>query len=185
MQFETFLEGNTVDLVIINHDLITNHSWHTWLNDQKLTKYTNQGYFPITEEENYQYFKDNILSKKRIQLGVLNKRDNNLVGMLSLYNIHSVDRCCDLSSIFNKKDPGVKSIEFFRESQFLLITHAFNKLNLRNIYIYCNRIKTAKMNERLFGFELQGTLKERDYKDGKYEDRYILVLTKKKWQNSD
>ena len=39
------------------------------------------------------------------------------------------------------------------------------------------------MNERLFGFELQGTLKERDYKDGKYEDRYILVLTKLKWQN--
>ena len=76
MQFETFLEGNTVDLVIINHDLITNHSWHTWLNDQKLTKYTNQGYFPITEEENYQYFKDNILSIK--------SKDNNFEGDIDL-----------------------------------------------------------------------------------------------------
>ena len=36
-KYDTFLIGKFVDLVIIDSKFLKNNSWHTWLNDQKLT----------------------------------------------------------------------------------------------------------------------------------------------------
>ena len=64
--FETFIVGKNVDLIVINNTFIKDFSWHTWLNDQKITKLTKQGYFPLTKKEHLKYINDNILSKKKV-----------------------------------------------------------------------------------------------------------------------
>ena len=40
-----------------------------------------------------------------------------------------------------------------------------------------------EFNKRVFGFKYEGTLKERDFVDGKYVDRLILALLRKDWLN--
>ena len=77
MRFEIFLKGDLVNLVVVTENLISKTKWYTWLNDQIITKYTKQGYFPLTKKEEIQYYKENIKSKKRIQLGVVDKKRKN------------------------------------------------------------------------------------------------------------
>ena len=182
MKFDVFLEGKNIDLVCITKKIVDRTDWYNWFNKKNLTKFTKQGYFPNTKLNQKKYFLDNILSKKRVQVGVVNKKRNTLIGMMSLYNINYFDRTCDISSIFNKDSKNMNSLTFFREAQTLLINHAFNKLNLRRISAASNDKKLLKINKILFGFTYEGTLKERDFIDGKYEDRHILGLLKSNWK---
>ena len=103
--------------------------------------------------------------------------------MLSLYNIDYFDRCCAISSIFSKDSKNMNSLHFFKESQSILIDHAFKKMNLRRIEAAANDKRLLLVNEKLFGFKQEGVLKERDYIDGIYTDRYILRLLKTDWEN--
>ena len=183
MKYDIFLKGKTVNLVNVNKKLILKTNFHTWLNDQTITKNTSQGYFPISRKEELKYYEQNIKSKKRIQLGVILKKANKLIGMLSLYNINHFDGCCSISAFFNMKVKKINSLNYFRESQTLLMDHAFKKLNLRRIEAAANTENLCKINQKLFGFTHEATLKERDYINGKYHDRYILTIFKKDWFN--
>ncbi len=183
--FETFLVGKAVDLILINNTLIKSFSWHTWLNDQKITKLTKQGYFPLTKKEHLKYINDNIFSKKRLQVGILKKKSNSIIGMISLYNINHLDRCCSVSALMNMNNKEIDSVKYLIEAQNLLIEHAFRKLNLRRVEAAANDKKLCKLNEKLFKFKCEGVLKERDYIDGKYRDRFMLAILKKDWNNEN
>lgn len=182
MKFDIFLKGQVVDLVCVDKNLLKKTDWYKWFNDKNLTKFTKQGYFPNTFLNQKKYFEENILSKKRVQLGVINKKKV-LIGMLALYNIDYFDRCCSIASIFSKNYKNMNSLKFFKEAQSLLIQHAFNKINLRRIEAAANDKNLLKISERLFGFKLEGVLKERDYIEGVYTDRFVLSLLKKEWKS--
>ena len=113
----------------------------------------------------------------------MDKKRKKLIGMLSLYNINHLDGVCDISAVFNKNDKAINSIKYFKEAQTLLIDHAFKKLNLRRIEAAANSKPIYEFNKKLFGFKCEGVLKERDFINGKYEDRLILALFRKDWLN--
>ena len=113
----------------------------------------------------------------------MDKKRKTLIGMLSLYNINHLDGVCDISAVFNKNDKAINSIQYFKEAQTLLIDHAFKKLNLRRIEAAANSKPIYEFNKKLFGFKCEGLLKERDFINGKYEDRLILALFRKDWLN--
>ena len=94
--FDTFLEGNKVDLIVLDSKVVKNTDWYTWLNYQKNTELLETGKFPNTIEKQLKYLKTEIISKKellsnsktdkKIQLGIVDKHTNILVGMVSAYN---------------------------------------------------------------------------------------------------
>ena len=51
MKHDVFLNGKTVDLVVLELKHVKKTDWYKWLNNQKLTTYTKQGYFPNTKEK--------------------------------------------------------------------------------------------------------------------------------------
>ena len=110
MKYDIFLKGKTVNLVNVDKKLILKTNFYTWLNDKTITKNTSQGYFPISRKEELKYYEQNIKSKKRIQLGVILKKANKLIGMISLYNINHYDKCCSISVFFNMKVKKVNSL---------------------------------------------------------------------------
>ena len=183
MKFDIFLKGKIVNLARVNKDVILKTNFYTWLNDQRVTKYTKQGYFPISRREELDYYEKNIKSKNRLQLGVINKKTNTLIGMVALYDINNHDGSCHITALFNVNDKNINSLNFFKESQTLIIDHAFKRINLRRIAAQTNTENMCKINEKLFGFKLEGILKDRDYIDGKYCNRYLMVLFKKDWLN--
>ena len=101
--------------------------------------------------------------------------------VISLYNINQFDQCAAVSALMNMSSKEIGSIEYFLEAQNLIIEHAFRKLNLRRIEAAANDSKLCHMNEKLFGFKCEGVLKEKDFINGIFTDRYILAILKKDW----
>ena len=172
MKHDVFLNGKTVDLVVLELKHVKKTDWYKWLNNQKLTTYTKQGYFPNTKEKQLKYFLDNLHKKKE-----LNKKTNKFVGVISLFRFDYFSRCCEISILINFEKLN-NSMKVYKEAQDLLIKHAFFKMNFRRIQTSTFSSELSDLAIRLFGFKLEGIQKEREYVNGKYHDLYLLGLLK-------
>ena len=190
--FDTFLEGNKVDLIVLDSKVVKNTDWYTWLNYQKNTELLETGKFPNTIEKQLKYLKTEIISKKellsnsktdkKIQLGIVDKHTNILVGMVSAYNFNYFTRTCYVSVIMDLKKKLKNSLETFKEAQDLIIDHIFFKMNFRKIYSGTSSEKLSILTEKLWGFKREGVLKEHEFINGKYVDSYLIGLFRKDWK---
>ena len=192
-KFDIFLEGEVVNLVILNEKIAKNSDWYSWLNYKKNTELLQQGRFPNSKEKQLEYFKNNIVKKKdlkknrvlndkKIQLGIVEKHNNKLVGMVTLLDFDYFNRCCCIYLIMDLRKKISNRLKVFKESQDLMINHAFFKMNLRRIYTIAFSDNLCKMTERVFGFKREGVLREHQFSNGKYVDSYVLGLLRSDWK---
>ena len=192
-KFDIFLEGEVVNLVILNEKIAKNSDWYSWLNYKKNTELLQQGRFPNSKEKQLEYFKNNIVKKKdlkknrvlndkKIQLGIVEKHNNMLVGMVTLLDFDYFNRCCGIYLIMDLRKKISNRLKVFKESQDLMINHAFFKMNLRRIYTIAFSDNLCKMTERVFGFKREGVLREHQFSNGKYVDSYVLGLLRSDWK---
>ena len=189
--FDTFLSGKKVDLIILDKRVVKNTDWYTWLNYKKNTELLETGKFPNTIEKQFKYLKNEIISKKKllsnsktdqkIQLGILDKKTNLLVGMVSAYNFNYFSRTCYVSLIIDLRKNLKNRLEIFKESQDLIIEHIFFKMNFRKIYSAAYSEPLSVLTEKLWGFKREGVLKEHAFVDGKYVDCYLVGLFRNDW----
>ena len=189
--FDTFLSGKKVDLIILDKRVVKNTDWYTWLNYKKNTELLETGKFPNTIEKQFKYLKNEIISKKKllsnsktdqkIQLGILDKKTNLLVGMVSAYNFNYFSRTCYVSLIIDLRKNLKNRLEIFKESQDLIIEHIFFKMNFRKIYSSAYSEPLSVLTEKLWGFKREGVLKEHAFVDGKYVDCYLVGLFRNDW----
>ena len=190
--FDRFLLGNKVDLIILDKNVVKNTDWYSWLNYQKNTELLETGKFPNTIEKQLKYLKTEIISKKellsnsktdkKIQLGVVDKKTNMLVGMVSAYNFNYFARTCYVSTIIDLKKDLKNRLEIFKESQDLIIEHIFFKMNFRKIYSGGLSEKLSTLTEKLWGFKREGILKLHEFVNGKYVDAYLVGLFREDWK---
>ena len=190
--FDTFLSGKKVDLIILDKRVVKNTDWYTWLNYKKNTELLETGKFPNTIEKQFKYLKNEIISKKKllsnsktdqkIQLGILDKKTNLLVGMVSAYNFNYFSRTCYVSLIIDLRKNLKNRLEIFKESQDLIIEHIFFKMNFRKIYSSAYSEPLSILTEKLWGFKREGVLKEHAFVDGKYVDCYLVGLFRNDWK---
>jgi hypothetical protein len=68
-QFDVFIKGENIDLVVLTSEIVEQTNWHKWFNDEENTEYMQQHYFPNSKELQLKYFRDNIEGNdKKIQL---------------------------------------------------------------------------------------------------------------------
>ena len=113
-----------------------------------------------------------ILSNKRLQLGVVLKLNEELIGVISLYSINYYNRDAFVSTFFNKKKYK-SSLKVFHETHSLIISHAFKKMNLRRIISTTISKEMDDLVCRILNFKREGVLKKKTFKDNKYHDLYI------------
>lgn len=193
MNHDIFLNGKLVDLIVLEIKHVKKTDWYKWLNNQKLTRFTKQGYFPNTKKKQLKYFLDNLHNKKelnkkidedkKLQLGILNKKTNEFVGVISLFRFDYFSRCCEISILINFENLN-DSMKIYKEAQDLLIQHAFYKMNFRRIQTTTFSKELSDLAIRLFGFKLEGTQKEREYINGEYHDLFLLGLLRKYYDDN-
>lgn len=188
---DVFLSDENVDLIILNENLAKNSDWYKWLNDKKITKFTNTGIFPNTSFEQLKYFKEKMASTKiikkfektdrRIQLGIINSYSKKFVGVISLFRFDYIGRSCSISMLIDQKLNTKNSLRVVRSAQSLMIDHAFERLNFRRIFVQTFSKELSNITQKLWGFKLEGIFREKEYSDGKYHDAYALGLLKREW----
>ena len=68
-----------------------------------------EGNYPNTRIHQMKYFREEIVSNKRIQFGVVSNTNNELIGIMGLHRINLTNRDA-ITTFFNKK----KNIKFFK-----------------------------------------------------------------------
>ena len=191
IKYDNFLSTDNVHLIVLNEKLAKHSDWYKWLNRQENTKFTKQGLFPNTQLDQVKYFKKNIAKKsiikknkqtdKRIQLGIVCRSTNEFIGVISLFRLDFIERSCSLSMLVNRSFKGKNSLKIIKDAQSLMIDHAFNRLNIRRIYVQTYSKQLSELAQKFWGFTLEGVLREKEYLNGKYHDSYALGLLKREW----
>jgi len=164
---DPFLVGKKIYLRSIINEIDAIH-WYKWFNDNEVTYYMEKGYYPNTLAKQIDYF-SNLNNNTDIQLAIIDKGNDNLIGGIGLHKLNLFNRNADISIIIGNKEYWGKGIG--KEAVELLLNFAFNKLNLYKItagMADCN-----KGSYNLFkkcGFIEEGRLKEQVFLNGKYCD---------------
>ena len=169
-----FIEGTNLDLRRLTEDDALNSGWHDWFNDEMTTRYLQKHYYPNTPGLQLEFFKRMEADKSMIQLGIIPKDNDRLIGVVSLTNIDYVNRNSEFSMVIGERD--FQSKGYCVEAFDLILNHGFMTLNLHKIYSGALNQRFYEMLIRTFGFHAEGTLQEHTYKDGRYVDIYRLGL---------
>ena len=176
-QFDIFIKGTNIDLVVLSSEIVGQTNWYSWFNDEENTEYMQQHYFPNSKELQLKYFKEEIEGNdKKLQLGIYHKKDKILIGTISLNNIDFQHRKCEISGFIGEKK--YQTLKPFLEANKLLIKHAFEQLNMNRIYGGALNKDVSDFFVRMLNFETEGVLIDDVYKNGKYHDVYLIGLLK-------
>jgi RimJ/RimL family protein N-acetyltransferase len=173
-QYEVFLVGKEVDLIVLSEDIINHTQWYSWFNDSDITSNMQQHYHPNSKADQLEYFNENLKnSHQNFQLGILHKGDNKLIGVISLNAIDHLNKKCKVAIIIGEKK--YQSMNYFLESNRLIFDHAVNTLGIRRIEGGSLSKEVALLHERMLGFHSEGTKIQEVFKDGEYRDVYYFA----------
>lgn len=181
IKFDVFIKGDIIDLVCLNEEIALNSNWYNWFNDEENMRNMQKHYFPNTRAEQLKFFQAEISGNStKLQLGIFCKKDQVLIGMISLNNIDFLNRKCEISGFIGEKK--YHNLQNFLEANRLLITHAFKQLNMNRVYGGTFISEIAELYVRSLGFIREGILIEDVYKNGRYNDVYLIAISKKQYK---
>ena len=176
-EFDVFIKGELIDLVVLDEKVVAKTNWYNWFNDEEITKYMVKHYYPNTRGMQLSFFKKEIENNpNKLQLGIFHKKDKVLVGTISLNNIDFSNRECEIAGLIGEKK--YHNFRNYIEACKLLIAHAFNILNMHRIYGGTIIKEVEEMHCRVLGFTHEGIKRKSVYKNGKYHDAYLIGLLK-------
>lgn len=179
-EFEVFIKGKLINLVVITRELAQDSAWYTWFNDEETTATMQKHYFPNTREQQVKFFDSAIYgSHEHLQLGIVAADSEVLIGMISLSKIDYMNRNCEISGLIGHKD--FKNLKYWLEANRLVINHAFSTLNLHRISGGAINKAASIIYTRLLGFSEEGIFREDVFKNGTYADvfRFARIVSKK------
>ncbi len=152
--------------------------WFNWFNDAEVVKLMDQRRWPNTKEKQKQYLERMKSSSTDMQLAVVYKSNDRLIGTVGLHAIDAINRNADVSIIIGDKKFWGKGLA--KEAVGLLIHHAFSMLNLHKLT--AGFIEGNQVSEKLFksfGFKKEAVLREQVYLHGTYHNIIRMGLLKK------
>lgn len=182
--YDIFIRGEKVNLVCMTEDMIENTNWYRWFNDEESTKFMQKHYFPNTKCQQINYFKKDIVGNNhKLQLGIVYKDNNKLIGTISLNDIDYINGKCELSGIIGEKE--YRNMTYLIEACSLIIRHAFEQLNMRRIYGGTIIKELSLLLCRSLKFTEEGVRRKDVYKNGEYNDVFLVGLLKEDFYKID
>jgi len=147
----------------------------SWLNDKEVCKYNSHGEKPYTKEMAVEFINSLQNDESRMVCAVYLKENNLHIGNISLQQIDLRNNSAEIAYLFGEKQYWNKG--YANEASKLLIDYAFNELKLHRLYFgtHTENIGMQKLGEKL-RFKKEGTKKDAQYKNNKYNDIVIYGL---------
>ena len=179
-KFDVFIKGQLINLVVLDEEVVKKTNWYNWFNDEENMKFMQKHHYPNTRALQLEFFKNDIENNpNKLQLGILHKKDNVLIGTVSLTDIDFYNRKCEIGGLIGEKK--YQNFQNMIEACELLIAHAFNNLNMHRIHGGTIIKEVEEMFCRILGFTHEGIQRKQVYKNGKYHDGYSIGLLKEEY----
>lgn len=174
-----FIEGKNIYLRGLTKSDIP--KWFNWFNDPIITEHMNKGVFPNSELLQEEFMNHILKSKNDLQLGIVLKENDTLIGIVGVHKIDWIHRNGDVSVVLGEKEYWGKGIA--REAIALVVRHAFTKMNLRRLTAGMSILNTG--SQKCFEsneFVLEGTRRKHFFHNGKYLDVLMFGLLREEWE---
>lgn len=169
--YDIFLPGELVDLVVPNERAIHVDGWYDWFNDQELTRHMERGMFPQSPLQQEQFLAQLRASQDRLALMIKPKDEDRVVGIVSLSKISRVKRQADFAMVVARRSKEFKSNFWGMEAKSLMTEHAFETLGLERINSYQSiALKDWQRWQILLGYKMEGILRQAFHKGYKTYD---------------
>jgi RimJ/RimL family protein N-acetyltransferase len=144
----------------------------TWLNDQEVVKHLSLSTAVITVESEKGFLSS--LSQNH-NYGIIDFESEQLIGSIGLMNIDHIHQTAEIGIFIGNKDYWGKG--FGSEALSLLISYAYQTLNLHNIMLKVFSINTRaiKCYEKI-GFKKIGVIREAINKDKQKHDIILMDI---------
>ncbi len=162
-------------------DMTTTHSWR---NDKDIVEGLGSPYRYVnleTEEQWFSSYQNNRTTQ--VRLGILDKKSEVLIGMISLLQIDPLINSAELALQIGDKTYWGKGIGKWATN--LMVIHGFDNLNLNRIFLY---VLTENINAQAIyksvGFQKEGLLRQASFKAGEYKDLLVMSLLREEFERS-
>lgn len=151
--------------------------WTSWFNDPEVTATLEQAYYPNTVVLQKGRLEALYGNSSIIQLAIVDRATDELVGTVSLHSINLFNRNGEVSIVVGNRKYWGKGLG--REAVSLIVRHGFEKLDLHKIT--ANMVVSNEGSRKVFeaaGFHLEATVREQVYVQGKFQDVYKMAIFK-------
>ena len=150
-----------------------------WRKDDKIWDMLGGTKYFVSEAYEKQWIENTIFNSKDVKLAICLVENEKHIGNVYMTNINEINRSCVSHVLIGEKEYWGNG--YAREALLLAIDYMFNERNMHRIQanVLTSNIASLKMHEKC-GYKLEGTLREAVYKNGKYQDQYVLGLVNNK-----
>jgi diamine N-acetyltransferase len=158
---------------------------HAWRNDKDVVEGLGSPYRYVnieTEESWFATYQNN--RSTQVRLGIVNQKNNELIGMVSLLQIDFLAKSAELALQIGNKTFWGRGIG--KWATRLIVSHAFENLNLNRVYLYVLvKNECAQAVYKSVGFQKEGLLRQAIFKCGGYKDLVIMSILREEFILSD
>ena len=150
-----------------------------WRKDDEIWDMLGGTKYFVSEAFEKQWIENTIFNSKDVKLAVCLVENDKHIGNVYMTNINEINRSCVSHVLIGEKEYWGHG--YAREALLLAIDYMFNERNIHRIQanVLVSNVASLNMHEKC-GYKLEGTLREAVYKNGKYQDQYVLALVKNK-----
>jgi len=173
-----FLGNEIIYLRPFNKEDINN--WVSWFNNVDITKFMNKGYFPTLLDEQIRRLESMYQDNSNLQLAICVQNSHKLVGTVGLHDINFIHRHADISILIGEQESHGNG--YGKAAVLLMISHAFNKLNLNKLTagMWSNNL-ASEVCFKSVGFIQEGRRKNQYFYQGGYVDELNYGLLRSEW----
>lgn len=150
-----------------------------WINDSDNNTYLHYD-LPLEYDKTAIWFEK--IKDINTRLDAVIEYNGTPVGLIGLLNIDNTNRKAEYYICIGEK--GFKGCGIAKKASLLLLSYAFNTLNLNRVFLYTEEenISAQKLFEKL-GFQKEGLIKQDLIYNGRMVNRYIYSMLKEVYED--
>lgn len=132
----------------------------------------------VSEAYEKKWVEDTIFNSKDVKLAICLCKDDKYIGNVYMTDIDNLKRSCHSHIMIGDKDCWGKG--YAREALLEAIDYMFKERNIHRIQanILESNVQSLRMHEKC-GYKIEGLMRESVFKNGKYQNQYILSILNK------
>ncbi len=148
-----------------------------WRRDDEIWGMLGGTKYFVSEAYEKQWVEKSIFDSKDVKLAICLKEDDRYIGNVYMTNIDMQKQSCHSHVLIGEKDCWGKG--YAVEALTLLCDYMFSERNIHRIQAIVLESNQAslKMHQKC-GYKIDGLMRDSVFKDGKFQNQYILSLLK-------
>lgn len=149
----------------------------SWRKDDQIWNMLGGPKYFVSEAYEKKWVEDTIFNSIDVKLAVCDINTGKYIGNVYMTDINQLNRTCVSHILIGGKSYWGQG--YAKEALMLALDYMFNERNMNRVQaiVLESNVASLKMHQKC-GYQIDGLLRQSVYKNGKYQNQYVLSLLK-------